>query len=244
MRRMFDQMWWTFMRYEKRLLKNFCNFHQGKWTKRKLGLLSELESIRSWRTLFLFLVFVCRQPLNRFLDSWVYVFWLFGLRLFRWCQCRLFDSPFFISTCCWLLKRFSWSWCSANAKTGEAKPAVGEKLASKPPAKRGEYKPDVGEIVVPEPPTKPREAKPAAGEKVAQKPSAKPGEAKPAVGEKLAQKPPAKSGEAKPAVGEIVVPKPLVKTGEAKQAAGEKLTSKPPARSGEDKPDVADEHAS
>ena len=61
------------------------------------------------------MVFVCRQPLNRFLDSWVYVLRLLGLRLFRWCQCRLFDSLFLISTFFWLLKRLSWSWYSLNS---------------------------------------------------------------------------------------------------------------------------------
>ena len=129
------------------------------------------------------------------------------------------------------------------AKTGEAKPAAGEKVAQKPTAKSGEAKPAVGKIVVPEPPAKLGEAKPAAGEKVAQKPPAKTGEAKPAVVEKLAQKAPAKNREAKPAVDEIVVPKPPDKTGEAKPAAGEKLTSKPQAKSGEAKPDVFEEHA-
>ena len=60
------------------------------------------------------------------------------------------------------------------------------KLAQKAPAKSGEAKPAVGEIVVPKPPAKTGEAKPAAGEKLTSKPQAKIGEAKPVVADEHA----------------------------------------------------------
>ena len=58
--------------------------------------------------------------------------------------------------------------CSEQqANTGEVKPAVGEKVAQKPPAKTGEAKPTFGEKSASKPPAKSEGTRPAVGEKIA-----------------------------------------------------------------------------
>ena len=91
-----------------------------------------------------------------------------------------------------------------QAYNGEAKPAVGEKLAQTQQLKVEEPS-QLSERTLPRTTSYYWRSQAGCRSKVAQKPPAKTGEAKPTVGEKSASKPPAKSGGIQPAVGEKVV---------------------------------------